>query len=291
MPNPAWARAVIRALGLLPLNAVSRVAGRAVGLRLPAPLQRAEIRLFGRLFDVAFEEARDPIESFACFQDFFTRRIRDDVRPIDPAEDAFVSPCDGAWGASGTITDGTILQLKGRPYALARLLGSEDDAHAFEGGTFATLYLSPRDYHRFHAPADALVERARYIPGALWPVNGLGLHGVDGLFAENERICAHFRLRATGAAVCLVAVGATMVGSVRVEFDDLATNRPGATSIDARYDDAEARAFTKGEEWGRFEFGSTIVVVAAPGVDLVLQPPDTPLRLGERIGTIKASSP
>jgi phosphatidylserine decarboxylase len=201
MVSRAWARAAIAAMGLLPLNALSRVGGRLATLRLPAPLQRAEIRLVGGMLGVAFDEARDPIDSFACFQDFFTRALRDGARPLDPAPDAFLSPCDGAWGSAGTVTGGTILQVKGRSYSVASLLGSEDDARAFEGGTFATFYLSPRDYHRFHAPAGVTVTGARYLPGTLWPVNGLGLEGKDGLFAENERICAHMQLEGTSGSL------------------------------------------------------------------------------------------
>jgi phosphatidylserine decarboxylase len=168
---------------------------------------------------------------------------------------------------------------------VAALLGSDEDARVFEGGRFATFYLSPRDYHRFHAPARAAVTRARYVPGTLWPVNGLGLAGVDSLFAQNERICAHMQLAGTRGALCLVAIGATMVGSVRVSFDDLATNRPGAAPIHRDYPDD--RSFEKGEEWGRFEFGSTIVLLAARGVvDLDLQPSGTALRMGSRIGRL-----
>lgn len=289
MPSRPWVNAAVAGLRMLPVNALSRAAGRFAALRLPGPLQRAEIRAFGSLFGVAFDEARDDVSSFATFQQFFTRALREGARPIDAAPDALVSPCDGAWGSAGTIDGGTLLQVKGRPYSVAALLGSEDDARAFEGGCFATLYLSPRDYHRFHAPAAATVTRARYLPGALWPVNSIGLEGVDGLFARNERICAHMQLDAPGGALCLVAVGATMVGSVLVTFDDLTTNRRDAQPAARDYRDEPARRLQKGEEWGRFQFGSTIILLAAPGVArLDVKEPGTPLRLGERIGTLQA---
>jgi phosphatidylserine decarboxylase len=236
---------------------------------------------------------RDPIASFETFQQFFTRRLREDARPIDPASAAFVSPCDGAWGAAGTIEEGMLLQVKGGHYPLAALLGEglgaggEDDAKRLEGGAFATLYLSPRDYHRFHAPCDLEVVSARYLPGRLWPVNALGLRGVDGLFAQNERICAWMRPPGSlgPAPLCLVAVGATMVGSVKVEFDSLATNVRGGAPTHRSYDPGVP--FARGQEWGRFEFGSTIVLVAAPGfVALDVPEPGTPVRLGRRIGTL-----
>jgi phosphatidylserine decarboxylase len=289
MPGRAGSRLAIGALRALPVNAVSRLAGRLARARLPGPLRRPAISAFGRAVGANFDEARDPIESFSSFQDFFTRALRDGARPIDDAADAFVAPCDGAWGAAGTIRDGTLLQLKGRPYSLAALLGSEDDAKRLEGGSYATLYLAPRDYHRFHTPCDVDVVSARYLPGRLWPVNGIGLEGVDGLFAENERICAWMRTARADAEppLCLVAVGATMVGAVHVTFDSLTTNVPGAVLKSRSYDPPVRIA--RGGEWGRFEFGSTIVVVAAPGfVDLDVAEPGTTLRLGRRIGTLLA---
>ena len=275
---------------VLPKRGLSRLAGRLATARMPRPLLGVGIRAFGRAVGVDFSEMREPIGSFATFQEFFTRELREGVREIDPAPDAFVSPCDGAWGAAGEIREGTLLQLKGRPYSLAALLGDEQQAAALEGGHFATLYLSPRDYHRFHAPCDAEVVGARYLPGTLWPVNRLGLEGVEGLFAQNERICTWMRVRGARGApgLCLVAVGATFVGSVRVAYDDLTTNLPGAVGEFRLYEPPVG--YARGVEWGRFEFGSTIVVLAAAGtVDLQPSAPGSPLRLGTRIGTLLAT--
>jgi len=176
--------------------------------------------------------------------------------------------------------------VKGRPYSLAALLGDAAVARAFEGGVYATFYLSPRDYHRFHMPCAALVRRAIYLPGSLWPVNRVGVEGIDGLFAQNERLCAFLSVRGAAEDCCLVSVGATLVGKVRVRFDDLTTNLRGARPVTRSYADPMPR-FAKGEEWGRFEFGSTIVLVAAPGLmQLDAQPPGTQLRLGQRIGRL-----
>lgn len=287
-PSERVSRGVATALGALPLNALSRLAGRLAAAHLPGPVLRTAIRGFGGVFGVDFDEARDPVGSFESFQDFFTRRLRDGARPIDPDPRAFVSPCDGAWGAAGTIRDGTLLQVKGRPYALAALVGDEAAAKRLEGGVFATLYLSPRDYHRFHAPCAVEVVSGVHLPGRLWPVNGIGLRGVDGLFAENERICAWMRPPGSRLSppLCLVAVGATLVGSVKVAFDhELGTNLPGADPMQRRYEPPVR--FERGEEWGRFEFGSTIVVLAAPGfASLDARAPGTALRLGTRIGTL-----
>jgi phosphatidylserine decarboxylase len=285
-----WSRGLaLGALRGLPLHLLSRAAGACAALHLPPPLQRAQIRLFGRLVGVDFAEVADPIESFPSLQAFFTRRLADGARPIDPDPEAVVAPCDGAWGAAGSVRRGTLLQVKGRPYSLGALLGSDRDAAAFEGGSFATFYLSPRDYHRFHAPCEARVTRARYIPGALWPVNDLGVRGVEGLFAQNERICAFMRVARGGAgsSLCAVAVGATLVGKVRLCFDELCTGARGGGAERAYPDGGHALA--KGEEWGRFEFGSSLILVAAPElIRLDAQAHGAALRLGSRIGSLRA---
>ena len=297
MFDRAWRRLVIAALRALPVNRLSRSAGRMARVRLPGPLQRAQIRLFGAFVGVDFDEAREPVASFACFQDFFTRALRDGARPLDASPEALVAPCDGVWGSAGDVKDGMVLQVKGRSYSLAALLADAEEAERFEGGVYATFYLSPRDYHRFHAPCAARVASACYVPGQLWPVNRIGLEGVEGLFAQNERVCAYLEVEPTvpGGAragrLCLVAIGATLVGSVKLTFDDLATNRVGVGQTRRDYRDGshdQAPRLAKGEEWGRFEFGSTIVLLAEPGVvELDPKALGTELRLGARIGTLR----
>ena len=284
------ARALLGLLHVLPKNAISRAMGWLASRRLPAPLQRLELALFVRLAGVDAGELARPLDEFASLQQFFTRELAPGARPLEGDEDVLVSPCDGAWGASGRIEGGTILQVKGRPYRVAELLGSEDRARACEGGEFATLYLSPRDYHRFHTPAAGRMTRLAYRPGDLWPVNAIGLLGVDGVFARNERICAWLDvgsgsgLASEASAIAMVAVGATMVGSVRLAFDGLRTNRAGAAAEDRELG-ALGPKLARGEEWGHFEFGSTIVLLIPPGLyRLEPKPIGTPLRLGRAIG-------
>jgi phosphatidylserine decarboxylase len=281
-------------LGALPKNAMSRGAGWLAARRLPRALRNPGLQLFARAVGANLAEVRDPLDSFESIQAFFTRALVDGARPVDDAPDAFVSPCDGAWGEAGIVRDGMLLQIKGRPYSLAALLGDAGLAKSFEGGAFATLYLAPRDYHRFHAPCAARVLGVTHIPGALWPVNRWGVEGVDGLFAENERIVTRMRLASTDARpdagdpnLCLVPVGATMVGKIRLCFDDLSSNLSGVDAPRHRVLPEPGLALAKGEEWGRFEFGSTIVLVAAPGkLDLEARPPGTSVRLGTRIGRL-----
>lgn len=286
VPTSPGRALVLGALRHLPIHALSHAAGRAAQVRLPAPLRAPACRVFARAVGADLAEVRDPLDSFASLQDFFTRALRADARPIDPDPGALVAPCDGSWGASGRIADGTLLQVKGRPYSLAALLGDEAAAKSLEGGWYATFYLAPSDYHRFHAPCDGFVSRAVYLPGSLWPVNAIGLAYVPNLFAENERICAFARLRENAReSLALVAVGATLVGKVHVTFDTLTTNTRDR-ALRWRHYDPPPR-LVKGSEWGRFEFGSTLVLAAAPGaVELAPQAQGSRLRLGERIGTI-----
>lgn len=282
-----FGRLLIFLLAVLPKNMMSRVAGVIARISLPGPLRRAQLRSFGSTFGVNFDEVKDELASFKNVQEFFTRELVPGARPVDGAADAFVSPCDGAWGQAGLVEDGTLLQVKGRPYSVGALLGDDELAGRFEGGAYATMYLSPKDYHRFHTPCAGAIARADYLPGTLWPVNRAGVQFVNGLFAENERVVAHFVPAGSDKRVALVAVGATMVGKVKVTFDDLETNVPGRGRSVREYDEGARPSFDKGQEWGRFEFGSTIVVVAEPGViDLDVKEPGTPLVLGTRIGTL-----
>ena len=293
-----WSRLLLAILYWVPKNGISRLAGRIASLRLPAGLQRAEIRLFARLADVNIEEARDPVESYDSLQRFFVRALREGARPIAGDSMDLVAPCDGTWGASGRIEAGTLVQVKGRTYSVAELLGDPGQANQYEEGCYATFYLSPRDYHRFHTPSAGRITRIDYCPGSLWPVNAIGLQGIDRLFARNERICAYLEADRADADVdmevarvppiALVAVGATMVGSVRLTFDDLRTNVSGARPERRDLGD-RAPTFARGQEWGHFEFGSTIVMLTPPehfAIDS--QPVGRALTLGEVIGRRRA---
>lgn len=279
-------RAVITSLKVLPQHWMSAAAGVVAGLPTPRALRPAAYRTFGNVFGVDFDEVKEPLDSFASLNAFFVRELKDGARPIDAAADAVVSPCDGAWGACGTIADDTALQLKGRPYSVRMMLHDDEKARLFDGGTYATLYLSPRDYHRFHAPVEGDVIGLRYVPGALWPVNGAGLQFVDGLFTKNERIIAWLRPKGRpDQLVAMIAVGATMVGKIQVAFDDMTTNVPLPETTVKTYD--PPIHLGKGQEWGRFLFGSTIVLLATKGaLSIDAQPEGTKLKLGTRIGTL-----
>ncbi|MCH2187180.1 archaetidylserine decarboxylase [Myxococcota bacterium] len=280
----------IGVIRLLPRSALSAALGRIAEVRVPRSLRGPLWRGFAAAVGADLSEVRDPLESFECLQAFFTRALRPGVRALSSDLGDLVAPCDGAWGESGRVESGRLVQVKGRTYSLAEFLDDPECAHQFEGGSFATFYLAPRDYHRFHAPCDAQVQKATHVPGQLWPVNRIGLEGISDLFVRNERICASMKMaggssqRATD--LVMVAVGATLVGKIRLTFDDLVSRRRGAGLTTHTY--ADGIALKRGEEWGRFEFGSTIVMIVAPGqASLAERPPGTPLRLGETIGRIR----
>jgi phosphatidylserine decarboxylase len=279
-------KALITGLKVLPKNALSAAMGSLMSVELPRPLAKVAVKTFGNLAGVDFSEVKEPLDTFPNVQSFFTRALKDGLRPVDGAADAVVSPCDGAWGASGTIDGTTALQLKGRSYDIRQVLDNDHIAARFDNGTYTTLYLSPKDYHRFHMPVSGDVVGMRYVPGALWPVNGAGLQHVDGLFTKNERIIAWLRPHHNPQAlVAMIAVGATVVGKIRVTFDEQTSNTGDSESISRTYEAPHKMA--KGQEWGRFEFGSTIVMLATPGCwTIEAGEAGSKLRMGTRIGTM-----
>jgi phosphatidylserine decarboxylase len=215
-----------------------------------------------RLFsDLDLSEAKTT--GFKSLQACFTRELKDGARPIDTRAALLVSPCDGLVGGCGPIVRGTMLQAKGSPYSLAELTADAELAEQYEGGCYATLRLTSSMYHRFHAPADCRVEQVNYISGDAWNVNPIALKRVARLFCKNERAVIRCRI-ASGAVLTLVPVAAILVASIRLRFLDvllhLRYRGPNVIPCDA--------VLRRGEEMGWFEHGSTIIVLAPPGIDL-----------------------
>ena len=258
--------------------------GLLAELPVPSLLLRPVLLAYAKGFGADLSEAARPLGAYASFNDFFTRELRPGLRPIDPDPRALVSPVDGRVYASGSVDQGTVLQAKGVPYRVSELLGSTEDAAPFEGGTFLTCYLAPKDYHRIHWPFDADVARARHLPGDLWPVNDGAVAGVPGLFARNERV-AVLCTALGGGAVALVPVGALNVGSIRLAFARLRTNRGGvAMPRPVRLEGPVVAR--RGDEAARFAFGSAVVILvskAAGRLDPIA--PGSIVRVGRRIGT------
>ncbi len=263
----------------LPKQRLTTLAGRVADARGGAATQ-ALIRRFVARYGVNMAEAAEPdIAAYATFNDFFTRALKPGARPLAAAD--LVSPVDGAISQFGAIDGDRILQAKGHHYTIRALLGGDAAlADAFAGGWFATLYLSPKDYHRIHMPCAGRLRQMTHVPGALFSVNPATARGVPGLFARNERVVCLF----DGAAgpFVLVLVGATIVGSMATVWHGVVNPpRPG-TVREWRYDDAPIE-LAQGAEMGRFQLGSTVVVLLPRG-PLRFNPawaPGEPIRMGE----------
>jgi phosphatidylserine decarboxylase len=277
MPSPA-----VRLQYLLPKQALTTLAGRFAHARAGA-LTTSVIRWFVSHYGVQMSEAAEPdVSRYATFNDFFTRALRPGARPIADAD--FICPVDGAISQLGAIAGDQLLQAKDHTYSIAALLGGDGALAArFIDGRFATLYLSPRDYHRIHMPCDGTLRRMVHVPGDLFSVNPATARGIPGLFARNERIVCEFE-GARGPFV-MVLVGATIVGSMATVWHGVVNPpRPG-TPREWRYDDRSI-TLRQGEEMGRFLLGSTVVMLFPDGC-LQFAPDwraERPVRLGEAMG-------
>ena len=264
---------------LLPKQALTTLAGKFASARLGG-LTTSVIRWFVGRYNVNMGEAANPdIASYASFNDFFTRALKDGARPLADAD--LVCPVDGAISQFGPIAKDQVFQAKGHSYSTTALVGGDAALGArFENGHFATLYLSPRDYHRIHMPCAGSLTRMIHVPGELFSVNPTTARGVPGLFARNERVVCVFE-SAQGPFV-LVLVGATIVGSMAtVWHGQVNPPRPGTLR---QWDYAPGQvSLQKGEEMGRFLLGSTVVMLFPQG-PLQFNPqwaPARPIQLGE----------
>lgn len=266
---------------LLPKKALTSFAGLVAGAAL-GPLTTALIRRFIRRYGVDMTEAAEPDPArYATFNEFFTRALKEGARPL--AEATWVCPVDGAVSQFGAIDRGQIFQAKGHAYSATALLGGDAALAApFEQGHFATLYLSPRDYHRIHMPCDGTLARMIYVPGALFSVNPATARAVPGLFARNERVVCLFET--AHGPLALVLVGATVVGSMATVWHGVVNPPRRPTVTEWRYGPQEVQ-LRQGQELGRFLLGSTVVLLW-PRQPLRFNPdwaPQRPVRLGEKM--------
>ncbi|HMS26987.1 MAG TPA: archaetidylserine decarboxylase [Burkholderiaceae bacterium] len=242
---------------LIPKRWLTELAGR-FARKQAGRTTTAVIGWFVKRYQVNMQEALNPdISSYSSFNDFFTRELKPHTRPL--AQAALISPVDGAISQFGKIQLDQIFQAKGHSYSTTALVGGDQGlARQFENGSFATLYLSPKDYHRIHMPCDGLLMRMIYVPGDLFSVNPTTARGVPGLFARNERLVCVFE-SAHGPFV-LTLVGATIVGSMATVWHGV-VNPPRLPKItEWRYDE-QAIHLKQGDEMGRFLLGSTVVML------------------------------
>jgi phosphatidylserine decarboxylase len=264
---------------VLPKRALTELAGRIASLRGGA-LTQVLIRRFVARYGVDMSQAADPrLESYESFNAFFTRALRADARPLASAD--WLCPVDGAVSQFGRIDHDRVFQAKGHSYSTRALLGGDaESADAFTGGSFATLYLSPRDYHRIHMPCAGRLTRMVHVPGSLYSVNPATARGIEGLFARNERVVCLFET--SRGPMALVLVGATIVGSMATTWHGVVT--PPRSGAPRRWDyPPGAVELSKGAEMGRFLLGSTVVMLwpAAPMRFNEAWQPGVAVRMGE----------
>jgi phosphatidylserine decarboxylase len=271
---------------LLPKRGLTEVMGRLASSRGGA-LTTAAIRWFTHRYRVDMTEAADPRpDAYPTFNDFFTRALRDGVRPLALAD--WVCPVDGAVSQVGKIESRRIFQAKGHDYDCAELLaGDTQAAQAYTDGQFATIYLSPRDYHRIHMPCAGELRRMVHVPGSLYSVNPATARAIPGLFARNERVVCHFET--DRGPLALVLVGATIVGSMATVWHGQVN--PPRPRDPRHWDYAPGQVqLAQGQEMGRFLLGSTVILLWPRGVarfnpDWVAQ---RPVRLGEAMAQAAA---
>jgi len=280
-------RTTLSILARLPQPALSRAFGRLADVPIPRALRRSLLGAFARTVGIDMTEVTGRLEDFPTLDAFFVRTLRPHARTWPENPGVAGSPVDGVIGRSGRVERSAALQAKGRRYSIAALLGDAGDAERFEGGAFLTIYLSPRHYHRIHAPTGDAVVSARHVPGSLLPVNGAAVRHVPDLFPRNERLIAF--LEGPVGRLAVVAIGAYNVGRISAAFDPdwggaavrgAVTNRPRTSSQTTRVYSPPIPT-ERGAQLMAFHLGSTVVVLFEPGV--VLEPLSTGAEI--RLGT------
>jgi len=274
---------------ILPHHALSRLMSKLTHSENKC-LKNLFIKQIIRHYGVNMNEAAEPdINAYKSFNHFFTRELKPGIRPLSNEINAIACPADGAVSQAGNITDGKIFQAKGKSFSAFDLLGgSLERAEPFNNGLFTTIYLSPKDYHRLHMPLTGTLREMVHIPGRLFSVNTATTNSVPGLFARNERVCCIFDTEA--GPMALVLVGAIFVSSIETVWHGVVTP-PTIHSVQIWHYDENAPALNIGQEMGRFNMGSTIIVLF--GKDKAQWETgfkaDKIVKLGELIGKTKIS--
>jgi len=248
-------------LKLLPKKLISWITGILADIKFPKWFLKGFFRLYIKIFQVNMDEALYPVSHYRTINDFFTRPIKPDCRPIDGDADTITSPVDGRIIEYGDIKDDLALQIKGLPYSIKKLVKHQEYSECFLNGSFITLYLSPKDYHRIHVPFDGKAIAMEYNRGALFPVNDLGLHRIRNLFAINERLTTFFETPFGLSAV--VKVAATNVGRIKTKYPLSFTKSDMKRK--SLFSSLESISYKKGDELARFEMGSTVILLFKKG--------------------------
>lgn len=266
----------------LPHHLISR--GVFWATRLKTPLKNPAGKAFIKAFGIDMSQAaKEDIKDYESFNAFFTRELKAGARPIAEGDDVLACPADGAVSQSGTIKRGRVFQAKGQSFSLFELLGGHQElADQFMEGKFATVYLSPKDYHRLHMPLKGKLKDMIYIPGRLFSVAGHTVRTVPRLFARNERVACVFETDA--GPMALILVGAINVAAIETVWAGLVTPGRSKNIKHFTYENEEI-VLDKGEEMGRFNMGSTVIVLTGKNVNWDFGfSADTPVQMGQSIG-------
>jgi phosphatidylserine decarboxylase len=272
-------------IAMLPQHLISRLVYRISRCRVPF-VKNNLIRLYMRLFDIDLQDARERNPyAYASWNAFFTRSLNDNARPVDQDDDSIVSPVDGTISQLGYLEQGSILQAKGHYYSVETLLGNTELGERFHNGAFITLYLSPRDYHRIHMPFTGKLERMLHVPGRLFSVAPHTVNNIEGIFARNERVVSLFG--STKGPMALSLIGAINVGAIETCWAGLVTPPAGKVLTDTAYGGEEAISIDKGLEMGRFNLGSTVILIFPKDTAQWIEPlqPGDRVLMGQKIGT------
>lgn len=264
-------------LQLLPKILITRIVGFFTSCKLPSWILQRFIKKFIKSYNINMEESQ-PAE-FKTFNDFFTRAIRPECRPINSIENMIVSPVDGTIAQFGIITNNTLIQAKGIDYPLDKLVVLPEYANYYANGSYITIYLSPSNYHRIHTPADGEIRELLYVPGVLYPVNFFAVQNFPGLFTKNERLLTILDHPQHGK-IAVIKVGATIVGKIKVTYDTVEA-RHTKKIIHKTYENIFMK---KGDELGRFQMGSTVILLFPPNtIEWENITPGQKIKFGEAI--------
>lgn len=266
----------------IPHHAVSRVVYFVTRLR--GPQVKPMITWFVEKYGVDMNDAaQSEIDYYQTFNEFFTRALKDDIRPVAAGDNTLACPCDGIVSQAGAIRAGDILQAKGRTYSVLELLGGDTDMAAqFADGRFATIYLSPRDYHRLHMPLDANLIRMIHVPGRLFSVAEWTVEEIPRLFARNERLVCYFETSA--GPMVMVLVGAINVSAIETVWSGQVIPPRGKKISEFDYSHTR-KEISKGDEMGRFNMGSTVILLTGDNVEWLANiTAGEPVQMGQQIG-------
>lgn len=273
-------RATYLLLYLVPKNLVSALMGKLSSIRWPKPIMLFINKAFVRIYKIDLDEALLPIEQYETLQDLFIRRLKPGLRRLSTTS-GVLSPCDGTVSIADKIVSGQLIQAKGRLYSLENLLQDQEQRAAFKNGSYATIYLSPKDYHRFHMPVDGQIVKTTYIPGQLWPVNNWAVANVSELFCQNERVIT--LIKTEKGLLAHIAVGATMVGKIDMDYCQIPDYKKSKGKV--ILDHGSSLSLRAGDDLGKFMFGSTIILLFSEGlVDSFAVKAPASIRLGELLG-------